>query len=1017
MDSDLRHLDATVILNETRSLRALARAIVTDVHVADDLVQEAWLTAIARPPKQGWSLGRWLAGITRNHARDHAREGRRRDRRERAAARPEQAPGDDSVERVDLLQHLLGHVRTLGEPYRATVLARYFDGLDPREIARLDGVPPATVRTRLRRAIEILRDRMDDTMDGKRHAWVLPLIPFAAAPDPVLGPVSAGTGSEAMARELTPSLPSMTTVVTSVVLAITVPFLVTFWPRTDGEPDNTAQVHETPFEPSNTGRASSGRTDVSPVRLERPTQPVSRSQFVIHGFVVDSVGRPVAEAAVRSGKRVAESRSDGSYTLLLPIETRSAYEIAESQAWGKALSPPQPWVRAEASGYGVVVQELGPPEGGSRVRVDFELGTAVTARGRVLDRAGRPIPDASVSAHRRADVAVRSARDGSYEFAGLDARVSDQFIYARADGFVTGRVRVEPHAGVASVDIVLDRGATVRGRIVGAQRDSVADAFIQVGFDHRKLWAQSDSDGRYSLTGVPDGRHTLVVRHREFAVHKETVVVSRGARVSTVDVVLDPGRRITGIVVGRDGVGLTGAEVLALAESDVVRAATTYDGGRFELDGLPKRKLKLWVRADGHRVRFVDGDWPEPVPLTIKLAPAGRIGATITDAVTGDAIENFEVRIIEPTGSPRPTFVVGAKISRVRDGWKKVTGTAGRWLSPELDARFEGEVEVRAHGYAPTRVRVTASSLASADDRRIRLPRGIRLAATVLLPGGRPLSDAGVRVIRADAPGRNRKKREGREVRADGGGRFVLDDLGPGAHWLTIELSNDAVFVHQLKIPEGVVRWHEFVQLGEQGRVTGVARSASGEVRPGALIELSTLDVPGLGKRTWKAEADGSGRFTFAHVPFGRYVVAHVGTVADTRAEMFARAVTLRTGSANAEVDLRPTGSARIHGTLTLSAPQSDGAPEMPSEVLVRLAPRTAARGRLQRILPRAVVAKDGRFDLVGVEPGRYKVSAEVRLGRTAYLGAGEVEVSDGETKRFDIELERRSRTSSRSRR
>jgi RNA polymerase sigma-70 factor (ECF subfamily) len=48
-------------------------------------------------------------------------------------------------------------INRLEEPLRVAVVLRYYAGLDSAEIGASFGVPPATVRTRLRRALELLQ--------------------------------------------------------------------------------------------------------------------------------------------------------------------------------------------------------------------------------------------------------------------------------------------------------------------------------------------------------------------------------------------------------------------------------------------------------------------------------------------------------------------------------------------------------------------------------------------------------------------------------------------------------------------------------------------------------------------------------------------------------------------------------------------------------------------------------------------------------------------------------------------
>ena len=111
MTADPRQLPADDLRAETRRLRKLARALVADEHGAEDVVQDAWATALEQRRSRG-PLG-WLRGVVRNHARQQRRTDRRRQAREQLAARSE-ATGDpvaDHVARLDLLRHLLDQVR------------------------------------------------------------------------------------------------------------------------------------------------------------------------------------------------------------------------------------------------------------------------------------------------------------------------------------------------------------------------------------------------------------------------------------------------------------------------------------------------------------------------------------------------------------------------------------------------------------------------------------------------------------------------------------------------------------------------------------------------------------------------------------------------------------------------------------------------------------------------------------------------------------------------------------------
>jgi len=169
-----------VLLGHAAFVRRVARGLLRDEAQVDDVLQQTWLAALTRPPGAG-NLRGWLAAVARNLAlRFRRAEGRRR-RHERASApsRVVVAPPEDTLHRLDVQRRVVEAVMRLDEPYRATVVLHYFDGLDTREVARRMDVRPQTVRTRLRRARDRLRVDLDRRCGG-RGAWTCVLLPLLA---------------------------------------------------------------------------------------------------------------------------------------------------------------------------------------------------------------------------------------------------------------------------------------------------------------------------------------------------------------------------------------------------------------------------------------------------------------------------------------------------------------------------------------------------------------------------------------------------------------------------------------------------------------------------------------------------------------------------------------------------------------------------------------------------------------------------------------------------------------------
>lgn len=161
------------LLQHAGFLRRLSRSLLADEHGARDVEQETWRSALEHPPRAGELRG-WISTVAANVARRRLRTEVRRSAREEAAARPEALPSVDAiVGREEIVARVSQAVLELDEPYRTTVLERYYEGLPPREIARRRGVSVETVHTQHKRALARLRRDLGHDARDWRPALVL----------------------------------------------------------------------------------------------------------------------------------------------------------------------------------------------------------------------------------------------------------------------------------------------------------------------------------------------------------------------------------------------------------------------------------------------------------------------------------------------------------------------------------------------------------------------------------------------------------------------------------------------------------------------------------------------------------------------------------------------------------------------------------------------------------------------------------------------------------------------------
>ncbi|HVS11050.1 MAG TPA: sigma-70 family RNA polymerase sigma factor, partial [Planctomycetota bacterium] len=230
MDPSTRSFTADELLAESRWLQALARSLVKEPDAAEDIVQETWLAALRRRPAVRESLRPWLARVLRNQAA-LLRRNRLHGARDQAELVDEPLPSAaDLVVRAETHRMLVGAIIELEEPYRSTVLLRYYDGLSSAEIARRRRVPGPTVRTQLRRGLERLREKLDQEHGGDRQRWVLALVPAASATANV---GSLGGAEAAVDAGAAPLAGVPAAAITAVAVAAAVGALLLLRPRSE----------------------------------------------------------------------------------------------------------------------------------------------------------------------------------------------------------------------------------------------------------------------------------------------------------------------------------------------------------------------------------------------------------------------------------------------------------------------------------------------------------------------------------------------------------------------------------------------------------------------------------------------------------------------------------------------------------------------------------------------------------------------------------------------------------------
>ncbi len=167
---DPEALAALLARYQNRLYRYLLR-LVRDPATAEDLFQQTWLRVVQNirryDPRRSFEA--WLFSVARNLAIDHLRRYRPESLDETLPAGnraadlvPTADPGALervlAVERATLLAEALGELPAI---YREVLTLRFEEEMTLEEIATMLDAPPSTVKTRLRRALEQLRRKLE----------------------------------------------------------------------------------------------------------------------------------------------------------------------------------------------------------------------------------------------------------------------------------------------------------------------------------------------------------------------------------------------------------------------------------------------------------------------------------------------------------------------------------------------------------------------------------------------------------------------------------------------------------------------------------------------------------------------------------------------------------------------------------------------------------------------------------------------------------------------------------------
>jgi RNA polymerase sigma-70 factor (ECF subfamily) len=745
-----------LLLQDAAWLRGLAKKLASPADRADDLVQDVSLAALQAPAAR--TIGRpWLAAVAGNLSRLFHRRAHREQRRLLRLARPAASPSAaELVEQAELQQRAVAAVLALPPVYRDTVLMRFLHGMSLEQTSARLRLPIETVRTRQRRALALLRERLMPDGGGERAVRGFTIVGFL---------MQAKTSTALVAG----------------ALVIAGALWVMSDPGAPIAPKPVAQLRPEPVAfaapappsarvPAPEVEARDAAVPVPPPRQLPPPAPVVTEV---------PVTAPPGTAAIVV--RVTW-KDDGKEAPGVPVMCRPLLNvgpIVATDATGTARFDGIADGTYTVSAANRIDKQV-DAEALVTKTVELRLPRGFVAHGRVVDPENRPVPFADIlvarggvtpsfvfpagraDAHGRfrvdelssgAKIGARHAEFGTTDFEMLrDARGEDDEVVLKmsAAGFaaVTGRVTDASGAPLAHAWVHLQQGGVVDLK-PGARAVFPAPPVI----------TSTDAQGRFAATSLRAGKRRLKIVHGTLAPHVESFELAAGEHREFA-VVLQHGGELLCTVVDPDGNVAAGAEV-SLPDVGYPQTSRQLVAGA--------QPLRFPSLAPGtHKVLVRKDPFPK-CERTVEIAA----GTTSTIEVRLDRGLEIRGQLVDAAGKPLARWWVDLGYLKRRSP----TDEHGRFVLPECAATGNTLHFRSKNGFVPFALRVAGVDV---DGRERTFVVGAECAPSARVRGqclaidGRPLAGVEVGVFQEHL------QIDARRTADDG--TFELDPLPPGPY-------------------------------------------------------------------------------------------------------------------------------------------------------------------------------------------------------------------------------------------
>ncbi len=609
--------------------KRVALGMVNDSERAKDLVQEAMRRGLENPPADLTRIRPWIARVMRNLLHMGFRTAQRRDAREEFVARDATAEGhaQELFERAEAQTALSNEVVKLSDDLKLVLLAHYWEEMSLSEIGERHNISPRTVEARLRKARQLLRQRLDRKFGGE-GTWLNAMMPLVLWKPPAKA-----------------ALPTAATiaVAATVIGGVILSYQYLFAPAKVDVTESKAVVSEMETATQDTSKDRPLEQDRVEIPIATTDAPSRTAKFLL--FDPDGMAN-FENAAVD----------------LLHIRHATQDEIATSPKDELIKGPRITWQvvkreRVHADSSGLVQTEVDPQA--TRVEIPIDFGTLThslqkisppkvrrsgpgaadrkalpipmfarsgLATGIVVDTDGKPVSNAQVAysvgiprgIYNDPIVAIDTLPDGSFHLPNVLGKRDGFTIWAKAPNmYPTAVYRGWQRRGpdFHNIELILAPAVEPTFHLTDPEGNPVEGARMECLGTHKKQHSDlqtghyhplglqivaTDENGSAFLGKTVDGARVLI-RHKDFQL--QTVILKAGQ--SDYSLILKPGLNQKGLVVDHEGAPVQDATITVLWGIEFIHTVTDASGN-FSLVQLPvDAELQVQVGKVGFGREFL----------------------------------------------------------------------------------------------------------------------------------------------------------------------------------------------------------------------------------------------------------------------------------------------------------------------------------------------------------------------------------------------------------------------------